>query len=62
MSKRNPSKPAPLRPTPEQKPAWPSEGHSGEGAASALAVLQRLEKRGGAGRPAEPRTGDEPSP
>ena len=62
MFKRNPTKPAPLWPMPEQKPAWPPEGNSGEGAASALAILQKLEKRRGAGRPAEPRPGEDPSP
>lgn len=39
----------------EPKPAWPAERHSGEGSASALETLQKLEKRRIAGKPAEPR-------
>lgn len=33
------------RPPPEPKPAWPAERHSGEGSASALETLQKLESR-----------------
>lgn len=39
---------------PEPKPAWPNERHSGEGSASALETLQKLEKHRVAGKPAEP--------
>ena len=59
MAKRN-SKAAPAkvpRP-PETKPAWPNERHSGEGAASVLETLQKMEKRRIDGRPAEPQPGD----
>jgi hypothetical protein len=44
---------------PEPKPSWPVERHSGEGSASALETLQKIEKRRVAGKPAEPR--DEPN-
>jgi hypothetical protein len=44
----------------EPKPAWPAERHSGEGSASALETLQKLEKRRGAARPGDPAPGDEP--
>jgi hypothetical protein len=40
--------------TPEVRPAWPAERHSGEGSASALETLQKLEKRRVAARPADP--------
>lgn len=50
--------PRPPRKT-EPKPAWPIERHSGEGAASALEILQKLEKKRVAGKPAEPRPGDD---
>lgn len=45
--------PRPAR-KPEPKPAWPAERHSGEGSASALETLQKLEKRRGAARPGDP--------
>jgi hypothetical protein len=35
----------PGRPQPEPKPAWPTDRHSGEGSASALEMLQKLESR-----------------
>ncbi len=38
----------------EPKPAWPLERHSGEGSASALETLQKLEKRRVISRPADP--------
>lgn len=44
----------PGRKTEPERPAWPVQGHSGEGSASALAVLQKLEKGRDARRPAEP--------
>jgi hypothetical protein len=49
-------RPSPSRPArkEEPKPAWPAERHSGEGSASALETLQKLEKRRSAGKPAEP--------
>jgi hypothetical protein len=52
----------PARPTraPEPKPAWPAERHSGEGSASALETLQKLEKRRGAARPGDPAREDDP--
>ena len=53
--KRKP-KPGPIEPERKQetKPLWPIERHSGEGAASALDTLQKLEKRRVAARPADP--------
>jgi hypothetical protein len=39
---------------PEAKPAWPIERHSGEGSASALEILQKLEKRRTVAKPQEP--------
>jgi len=49
-------KPGPVRPSRKQeaKPAWPQERHSGEGSASALETLQKLEKRRSASRPDDP--------
>lgn len=38
----------------EPKPAWPVERHSGEGSASALETLQKLEKRRVASKPRDP--------
>jgi hypothetical protein len=59
--KRTPrSWPARPAPTAEPKPAWPAERHSGEGSASALETLQKLEKRRGAARPGDPPQDDEP--
>lgn len=54
MVKRTP-RPAPQRPArkPESKPAWPAERHSGEGSASALETLQKLEENRVARKPAE---------
>jgi len=52
--------PTPSRQPPGQKPAWTPEGNSGEGAASALAILQKLEKRRGAGQPANRHSDDDP--
>ena len=43
-----PTKPSRKDPNP---PAWPAERHSGEGSASALETLQKLEKRRVASRP-----------
>lgn len=37
--------PTPPRTRPEPKSAWPQERHSGEGSASALETLQKLESR-----------------
>ena len=50
--------PPPVRNS-EPKPSWPLERHSGEGAASALEMLQKLEKRRVADQPAEPPSGDD---
>ena len=47
--------PEKVRRPPETKTAWAADRHSGEGAASALETLQKMEKRRVAGRPAEPR-------
>jgi hypothetical protein len=49
------TRPSPARPPvkKEPKPAWPAERHSGEGSASALETLQKLEKNRVAGKPAE---------
>ena len=46
--------PGKVRPPPETNTAWAAEGHSGEGAASALKTLQKMEEHRDAGRPAEP--------
>jgi len=35
----------PQRARPDPKPTWPSERHSGEGSASALEALHKLESR-----------------
>ena len=46
MPKRKPrGSPPPPRTSPEPKPAWPAERHSGEGSASALETLHKLESR-----------------
>ena len=53
----------PARLQPEPKPAWPTERHSGEGSASALETLQKLESRRRLpARPADTRDPDDPSP
>ena len=54
-------RPAPASPEPgaTERPSWPAEGHSGEGSASALEMLQKLEDRRVAARPAEPRAEEE---
>lgn len=54
MVKRTPRSGTPRPPRkPEPKPAWPIERHSGEGSASALETLQKLEKRRVVSRPAD---------
>jgi hypothetical protein len=53
--------PAKVRRPPEPKPTWPHERHSGEGAASALQTLQKMEKRRIAARAAEPLAEDDPA-
>jgi hypothetical protein len=57
VAKRN-TKAAPTkaRLPPETKLAWSNERHSGEGAASALATLQKMEKSRTVSRPTEPKT------
>jgi hypothetical protein len=40
---------------------WATESHSGEGSASALETLQKLEKSRLAGKPSEPKPGDDPA-
>jgi hypothetical protein len=49
-------RPSPPRPAgkEESRPTWPPERHSGEGSASALETLQKLEKNRAARKPAEP--------
>lgn len=56
MVKRNqrPLPATPPRGKPETKPNWPQERHSGEGSASALETLHKLEKRRIAGQPQDP--------
>ena len=51
--------PAPPARTEAARPAWPTERHSGEGSASALEILQKLEKRRSAARPADTRPDDD---
>lgn len=55
-------RPAPSRPgrKEEPKPAWGSESHSGEGSASALETLRKLEQSRKANRPADPRDDHKP--
>jgi hypothetical protein len=55
------ARPPPARTKQEAKPAWPAERHSGEGSASALETLQKLEQRRVAGKPAADPV-DDPSP
>lgn len=50
-TRAGPNKAARKDPAP---PAWPAERHSGEGSASALETLQKLEKRRVASRPNDP--------
>ena len=50
------AKPAPARQEP--KPVAPLERHSGEGSASALETLQKLESRRRLPRPADPHPDD----
>lgn len=38
----------------ENKPLWPAERHSGEGSASALEALQKIEKRRVSSKPNDP--------
>jgi len=45
VAKRSPRGTRPARKTQETKPVAPLERHSGEGAASALEILQRMEDR-----------------
>ena len=54
MARRTPRKAAKPAPKQEAKPVWPIERHSGEGSASALETLQKLEKRRASARPADP--------
>jgi hypothetical protein len=62
LAKRTPrAAPARSPPKKEAKPAWPADrdsGHSGEGSASALEVLHKLEKRRAFPRPPEPHPDD----
>jgi hypothetical protein len=46
--------PAEARPATEPKTAWAAETHSGEGAATALKTLRKMEEHRDSGRPAEP--------
>jgi hypothetical protein len=54
--RNDPAKP----PDPGTPPAWPADRHSGEGSASALEMLQRLEAGRVARQGEDPR--DEPAP
>jgi hypothetical protein len=59
-TQRGGAKPAPARQEP--KPAGPPERHSGEGSASALETLQKLESRRRLpGKPADPHSSDDPA-
>lgn len=46
----------------ESKPGWPQERHSGEGSASALETLQKLESHRLPTRPGDPSGEDPASP
>ena len=54
--------PAKSEPREEARPAWPAERHSGEGSASALVTLQKLEQRRVVSRPPEPHPEDDLPP
>lgn len=60
MVKRSqrPGTPRPVR-KPDPKPLWGNDGHSGEGSASALEMLQKLEKRRLPRHPEEPAADEE---
>lgn len=66
--KRTQQRAASARPARKQepKPVWPIERHSGEGSASALETLQKLERRRVSSLPADPHPDDlgpdEPTP
>jgi hypothetical protein len=66
--KRTQHRAGPSRPPPkeEARPAWAIERHSGEGSASALETLQKLEHRRVSAQPADPHPddpkADEPAP
>lgn len=63
MTRRSPKLPDPPPGSDaEARAAWPGERHSGEGAASALALLKVLEKRRGAARPADPTPAEDAEP
>jgi hypothetical protein len=53
--KDRPSTGKPAKPKRESKPAWPAERHSGEGSASALETLRKLENRQRLQRPGDPK-------
>jgi hypothetical protein len=61
--KRTQQRAGPTRPPrkPEPGPAWPLERHSGEGSASALETLQKLERRRVSSQPADLHP-DDPEP
>ena len=61
MAKRT-RRPSPAQPASSEaaRPTFPTDRHSGEGSASALEILQKLEKRRGAARPADPGPDDDP--
>ena len=62
VAKRTP-RPRPAQPAREKElPVWPAESHSGEGSASALEMLQKLERHRVASRPADLRPEDDPPP
>jgi hypothetical protein len=52
--------PASTEPRQETRPSWPAEGHSGEGSASALETLQKLEIRRVAARAVDPGPEEDP--
>lgn len=60
MTKRT-RRPPPAKSVPreEARPAWPVERHSGEGSASALETLQKLEQRRVVSRPPDPHPEDD---
>jgi hypothetical protein len=53
--KERPATGKPTKTKRDNKPAWPVERHSGEGSASALETLRKLETRDDLQRPRDPK-------
>jgi hypothetical protein len=55
VNRRNRPAGKPAKAKADAKPAWPAETHSGEGSASALELLRKLEHRDKLQRPRDPK-------